>query len=64
MIGTQGSVLQHNGTRSSCFKERIGAALSENVLDAKAFLKRKGKWLTANELARYGINEIFKKSPL
>ncbi|MFC1822836.1 hypothetical protein ACFL9T_09030 [Thermodesulfobacteriota bacterium] len=39
-------------------------SLSENLLSAKAFFQRKGKWLTANELAQYGVNEIFKKFPL
>jgi hypothetical protein len=36
-------------------------SLSENVLDAPAFFKRGGKWLTAEELARDGVNELFRK---
>jgi hypothetical protein len=37
--------------------------LSENILGAKDFLKKGAKWLTANELARHGVEEVFKKSP-
>jgi hypothetical protein len=33
-------------------------SLSENVLDVGAFFKRGGKWLTANELARFGMKEV------
>ena len=38
-------------------------SLSENILDARAFFKRGAKWLTADELARYGVNKIFEKFP-
>jgi hypothetical protein len=38
--------------------------LSENILEAKRFLKRGAKWLSANELAQYGVKEIFKGFPL
>ena len=44
--------------------EETQKSLSENLLSAKAFFERKGKWLTVNELAQYGVNEIFKKFPL
>ena len=43
--------------------EEKQAALSENILNAKTFFDRGGKWLTVDELARYGVNEIFKKYP-
>ena len=36
-------------------------SLSENILDAPAFFKRGAKWLTAEELARDGVNEMFRK---
>lgn len=39
-------------------------ALSENIWDVGAFFKRGAKWLTANELARYGVREVFKELPL
>jgi len=39
-------------------------ALSDNVLDTWAFVKKGAKWLSANELARYGVKEVLKKSPL
>jgi hypothetical protein len=38
-------------------------SLSENVLDVRAFFERGAKWLTADELARYGVDEIIKDFP-
>lgn len=38
--------------------------LSDNVLDARAFFKKGAKWLSADELAGYGVNEIFETFPL
>jgi hypothetical protein len=38
--------------------------LSDDIRDARAFFKKGAKWLTANELSHYGIEEIFKKYPL
>jgi hypothetical protein len=38
-------------------------SLSENVLEARAFFERGAKWLTADELARYGVEEIMKDFP-
>jgi hypothetical protein len=38
--------------------------LSEDISGARAFFKRGAKWLSAKELARYGVKEIFKKFPL
>lgn len=37
--------------------------LSENILGAKTFFDRGGKWLTVDELARYGVSEILKSYP-
>lgn len=38
-------------------------ALFDNVLDAKKNLKMGLKWLTANELAEFGVKEVFSKFP-
>jgi hypothetical protein len=38
-------------------------SLSENILNAKAFFERGAKWLTADELASYGVKEILKEFP-
>jgi hypothetical protein len=39
-------------------------SLSENILQAKGFFEMGGKWVTADELALYGVKEIFKRFPL
>jgi hypothetical protein len=39
-------------------------SLSENILDASVFFKRGAKWLSASELADYGVREIVKKLPI
>jgi hypothetical protein len=38
--------------------------LSENILGAKDFFKKGARWLSVDELARRGVEEVFKKSPL
>ncbi len=38
-------------------------SLSENLLNAKAFFEQGAKWLTADELASYGVKEILKGFP-
>lgn len=38
-------------------------SLSENILRAPAFFERGAKWLTADELARFGMQEIFESFP-
>jgi hypothetical protein len=43
--------------------DKTQRSLSEDILDARAFFKKGAKWLTADQLARYGVNEIFKKFP-
>lgn len=43
--------------------EETQRPLLDNILDAKAFFKKGAKWLTADELARFGINELFEKYP-
>jgi hypothetical protein len=39
-------------------------SLSENILQAKGFFEMGGKWLTADELALYGVKDMFKRFPL
>jgi curli biogenesis system outer membrane secretion channel CsgG len=43
--------------------EQTQRSLSENILDAKAFFDQGAKWLTADELAFYGVKEILKEFP-
>jgi hypothetical protein len=38
-------------------------SLSENILNAKAFFEQGAKWLTADELASFGVKEILKEFP-
>lgn len=38
-------------------------SLSENLLNADLFFKRGFKWLTADELARFGVSEIINRIP-
>jgi hypothetical protein len=38
-------------------------SLSENILNAKAFFDQGAKWLTADELASFGVKEILKEFP-
>jgi hypothetical protein len=38
-------------------------SLSENILNARAFFEQGAKWLTADELASYGVKEILKDFP-
>jgi hypothetical protein len=39
-------------------------SLSENIVEIRKFLKRSGKWLSVDELARYGVREIFTTFPM
>ena len=39
-------------------------ALLENLFNVKDFFKQGAKWLTAEELARYGMNKMFQDYPL
>lgn len=39
-------------------------SLSENILELRKFLKRSGKWLSVDELARYGVMDIFATFPM
>lgn len=38
-------------------------SLSENILEAKGFFKKGGRWLSASELAKYGVQEVFNRFP-
>lgn len=39
-------------------------SLSENLLNARQFFKRGAKWLTAEELAAYGVDNMMKSFPV
>ena len=43
--------------------DRTQHSLSENLLDVRMFFKGKGRWMTARELAVYGLETIWKKAP-
>jgi hypothetical protein len=38
--------------------------LTEDIRGAKKLIKKGARWLSADELARYGVEEIFKRFPL
>jgi len=38
--------------------------LTEDIRGAKKLIKKGARWLSADELARYGVEEVFKKFPL
>ncbi len=44
--------------------EETQKSLSENIWDWGTFFDRGARWLTANELARYGMRELLKQLPL
>jgi len=44
--------------------EETQRSLTDNIWDADTFFSRGAKWLSANELARYGVEEIVKQMPL
>jgi len=43
--------------------DKTQKSLMENVFQASSFFKGGGKWLTASQLAKQGIDEIFKTFP-
>ena len=59
LIDTEAGSLLWNGH----FKE-TQRSLFENLFDAGTFFKRKMKWLTAEELAQYGLDELMQQFPL
>lgn len=44
--------------------EETQKSLSENIWDWGTFFDRGARWLTAHELARYGMRELLKQMPL
>ena len=44
--------------------DKTQQALTENLLNAKDFFKQGARWLTADELARFGMNKVFQDFPL
>jgi hypothetical protein len=45
------------------FFDETQTSLSENLLTAGKFIERGGRWLTAAELAEYGLHETIKRLP-
>jgi hypothetical protein len=44
--------------------DKTQQALTENLFNVKDFFKQGAKWLTAEELARFGMNKMFENFPL
>jgi hypothetical protein len=44
--------------------DKTQASLTENVLDLGMFLKAKGRWMTAEELAEMGLSDLVKQLPV
>lgn len=44
--------------------DKTQASLSENVLDLHTFLKAKGRWMTAEELADIGLSDLAEQLPV
>jgi len=42
---------------------RTQKPLSDNILHARTFFKQGARWLSVDELARYGVNEVVEKFP-
>lgn len=42
---------------------RTQKALSDDILHARTFFKQGARWLSVDELARYGVNEVVEKFP-
>jgi hypothetical protein len=43
--------------------DKTQRSLSENILEARSFFKEGGKWLSVEELALFGVKEVFEKYP-
>lgn len=43
--------------------DKTQSSLMENILDVKTFIKGRGTWLTAEQLAEAGIDQVFKTFP-
>jgi len=43
--------------------DKTQISLSENVLDLQTFLKARGRWMTAHELAEIGLSEVVETFP-
>ena len=43
--------------------DKTQMSLSENVLDFQTFLKARGRWMSADELAEIGISEFVETFP-
>jgi hypothetical protein len=43
--------------------DKTQISLSENLLDIQTFLKARGRWVTAGELAEMGLTELIESFP-
>jgi hypothetical protein len=43
--------------------DKTQSALMENILQAPAFYREKGRWVTAEELAAEGLEQVLKSFP-
>jgi hypothetical protein len=43
--------------------DKTQISLSENLFDIQTFLKAKGRWMTAGELASLGLTEVVETFP-
>jgi len=55
--------VKNNGILWSGYFDETQRSLSENLFQLGTFLKRKGSWITAEEMARSGLEEIFRTIP-
>ena len=55
--------VKNNAVLWSGYFDDTQRSLSENLLQFGTFLKRKGSWITAEEMARSGLEEIFRTIP-
>jgi hypothetical protein len=50
-----------NETVRRAHYEELQHSLSENMLDAGTFFKRKGRWITAEQMAKEGVAKCFEE---
>lgn len=47
----------------SAFYNETQTSLSENLFQLNEFIKRRGRWLTAREIAKSGLEQLFERLP-
>lgn len=55
--------VKSNGVLWSGYFDETQRSLSENLFQLSTFIKRKASWITAEEMARSGLEEIFRTIP-